>query len=93
MSKITLETVIQSRYGVSLISCDSIVVEWAAHHLATLTDVFVAGQAWRKAESKRNKLGKYTAIPGYNDPLYDAFTAKNREGYEMSVARRAKNAA
>jgi hypothetical protein len=73
-----------------LLECDAIAVEWAAGHLAEKTDEWTAGQAWRKAESKRHRMGKYTSMPDYNNPLFDAFFAKTREEYEEQKARRAK---
>lgn len=85
----TLDTVLSERYGVTLMTADALTVEWAAEHLATLTDAFTAGQAWRKADAKRHRMGLYTTMPTWTHPLYDARVSKTREGYDAAVARRA----
>lgn len=92
-TKPTLESILVSRYGTTLLDAPAITIEWAATHLATLTDAWTAGQAWRKADAKRHRMGIYTSFPDYNHPLYDARTSKTEEGYKMASERRARVAA
>ncbi len=89
-TKPTLESILVSRYGTTLLEAPAIAIEWAASHLATLTDNWTAGQAWRKADTKRHRMGVYTTFPSWDNPLYDAYTSKTEEGYKMATERRAR---
>ena len=71
----TVETVLQTRYGVSLLNADATTVEWAATHLAETVGVNVAAKAWRKANAKRARFGVYTAIPQWGTPMFAAYFA------------------
>ena len=75
-NKATIETVIQTRYGVSPIEADAVVVEWAASHLAETVGVEKAAKAWRKMNAKREKMGRYTSIPQWGTPFWTAYFAR-----------------
>jgi hypothetical protein len=74
--KTTIESILVSRYGTTLLDAPPESIEWAANKLAEETDVAAAGKAWRKANAKRNKMGIYTALPPYGSALHAAYFAK-----------------
>jgi hypothetical protein len=71
-TKNAIENLISSRYGANALSCDAIVIEWAAGKLAE-SDVNFAAKEWRRINSRREKLGRYTTIPQYGSELFAAF--------------------
>ena len=75
-NKATIETVIQTRYGVSPIEADAVVVEWAATRLAGTVALEKAAKAWRKMNAKREKMGRYTSIPQWGTPFWTAYFAR-----------------
>jgi len=75
-ARITIESVIESRYGITEAQADAIVVEWAAEYLATLTSKEDAGKQWRRLNARRHRMGRYTSIPAYKSTLWDAYFAK-----------------
>lgn len=68
-----LETLVATRYGVDALSCDALVVEWAAGVMAETDGALAAGRAWRKLNARRTRLGRYTATPRWGSPLYAAY--------------------
>jgi hypothetical protein len=73
MSKATIGTVITQRYGISEDAADAMVVEWAAEHLATLIGVDAAAKAWKRLNAKRHRAGRYTSIPAWGSPMWNAY--------------------
>lgn len=71
-----LETIISGYYGADALTCDAITIEWAADKLADSDGATVAAKAWKRVNAKRERLGKYTSIPGYKSRLWDAYFAK-----------------
>lgn len=72
----TIETVIETRYAANAMTCDPIVVDWAASHLATLTSAEHAGREWKRINRKIEKTGRPTSWPRYEHPLFAAYFAK-----------------
>ena len=75
-SKVTIETVIRTRYGIEPEQADALVIEWAAEHLASIIGVDAAGAEWKRINRKRNKAGRYTSIPAWKSLLWDSYFAK-----------------
>ena len=71
-----LVTLIADRYDVNALSCDAIVIGWAADILAESAGHAAAAKAWRALNRKRERLGRYTTIPQYGTPMFAAFCAK-----------------
>lgn len=74
-TKNAIENLIATRYGANALSCDAIVIEWAAGKLAE-SDVDAAGREWRRVNGRRARLGRYTTIPQWGTPLWTAYFAK-----------------
>lgn len=71
-----IESIITSRYGVTLEQADATVVEWAVGHLAAEIGTEMAAKAWRKLNAKIHKTGRYTRIPSYGSAMFAAYFAK-----------------
>jgi hypothetical protein len=76
--KTTMEMVVQGRYGVGVLECDAIVIEWAAEHMAQSVGCDLAVKEWRRINRKRERMGQYTTIPKWGSLLWDAFSAQVR---------------
>lgn len=73
---ITIETVLQTRYGVTAESADALTIEWAAEHLADLVGTEKAAAGWKRLNARRYKMGRYTDIPRFGSKLHAAYFAK-----------------
>lgn len=72
-----IETICEERYGVNALTADAIVIEWAAEHMAKTTGYEAAARAWRRINSRRERMGKYTTIPQWGSKMFAAFLATN----------------
>ena len=75
MAKQKIESVCEERYGVGMLACDALVIEWAAEHIAKTDGPVRAAREWKRANAKRYRLGKYTTIPQYGTELFKAYFA------------------
>ena len=69
----TLLDLISSRYGVNGLSCDALVVEWAATVLAETVGTEKAAKAWKRLNASRAKAGRYTSIPKWGTAFWGPY--------------------
>lgn len=69
------EALIASRYGVDALTCEALVIEWAAEVLAKTEPVAKVAREWKKLNRRREKMGRYTNIPPYGSALRAAYFA------------------
>lgn len=71
----TIESVLSTRYGTSALVCDAITIEWAADFVAKTHGAAFAAKEWKRVNSRRRSLGKYTSIPQWGTALFAAYFA------------------
>jgi hypothetical protein len=66
----TIETVLASEYGVSLLWASPEVILWAADRVADEVGVEHAKAELKRVNQKRDRAGRVVLIPGYGHRLF-----------------------
>lgn len=85
-STCVIENLIESRYGANALTCEPLVVEWAAEHLAKSIGKDKAAGEWKRLNARREALGKYTTIPSYTSALFAPYFERKETAIEMANA-------
>lgn len=90
--QIKIDNVLATRYDANPLTCEAIVIEWAAEHMADTEGEDRAIAEWMRTNARRQKAGKYTDIPRYGSKLWAAFRRfmdAKTQAREERAARRA----
>ena len=74
--KMTVTEIAENKYGVNAIQCNWAVVMWCVMEVEKMYGSAEAGKQMKAINRKRERFGKYTAIPDWGTELFNAYFAK-----------------
>lgn len=91
----SVESVLEDRYGVGGVAAPVYAVIWAAEHVAQTSGVAAARKQLTALNRKRERHGKSPAYPDYNSPLFPKrgnMVAKRKNAPKWRVRQRVRKA-